>query len=166
MEWTTLLWSTPEHSQASTDRYIRRCKLGTLRYRTPTLQSTLECSIPYPGFANVDGRKIDNISLYNAKILSHPTDSPLYQPHTEHAQDFSYAYYRVQTMLKSDYLAILATLVLTAFIYIRIRKRSRLPLPPGPKKLPLLGNLFDLPTSHEWLTYAKLCKQYSMYRGL
>jgi hypothetical protein len=69
-------------------------------------------------------------------------------------------------MLKSDYLAILAALVLTAFIRIRMKKHSRLPLPPGPKKLPLLGNLFDLPTSHEWLTYAKLCKEYGMYGGL
>ena len=66
-------------------------------------------------------------------------------------------------MLKSDYLAILASIVLTAFIHVKIRKRSTLPLPPGPKKLPLLGNLFDFPTSHEWLTYAKLCKEYSMY---
>ena len=68
-------------------------------------------------------------------------------------------------MLKSDYLAILATLALTAFLHIKIRKRSPFPLPPGPKKLPFLGNLFDLPTSYEWLTYAKLCKEYSMYRG-
>ena len=88
-------------------------------------------------------------------------DSPLRQPpHTERVQHFNLA------MLKSDYLAILATLVLTAFIHIRIRKRSRPTLPPGPKKLPLLGNLFDLPASHEWLTYAKLCKEYGMYQGL
>jgi len=46
------------------------------------------------------------------------------------------------------------------------QKTSNLPLPPGPKKWPLLGNLFDLPTSYEWLTYAKLCKECSMYGGL
>ena len=67
-------------------------------------------------------------------------------------------------MLKSEYLATLVTLILTGtvFIYVRIRKRSTFPLPPGPKKLPLLGNLFDFPTSREWLTYAKLCKEHSM----
>ena len=52
---TTLLWSNLEHSQASTVRYrlyIRCCKLGTLCYHTPMLQSTPECSVPYPKFAD------------------------------------------------------------------------------------------------------------------
>ncbi|KAK0447359.1 cytochrome P450 [Desarmillaria tabescens] len=33
--------------------------------------------------------------------------------------------------------------------------RKRPPLPPGPKGLPLLGNLLDLPPDYSWLTYAK-----------
>jgi len=35
--------------------------------------------------------------------------------------------------------------------------------PPGPKKLPLLGNLFDIPPNCEWLTYAQWTKDYGLY---
>lgn len=34
------------------------------------------------------------------------------------------------------------------------RKRIA-PPPPGPRRWPLLGNLLDMPTSKEWLTFAK-----------
>jgi hypothetical protein len=49
----------------------------------------------------------------------------------------------------TDKLVILLSFGLIFYVYSKTHKRSSLPLPPGPKKLPLLGNLLDFPTSHE-----------------
>ncbi|KAJ7251305.1 cytochrome P450 [Mycena rebaudengoi] len=46
-----------------------------------------------------------------------------------------------------------------ALLYFSRRRPSHLPLPPGPKKLPLFGNLFGLPSEFEWETYAKWSKE-------
>ncbi|KAJ6560597.1 cytochrome P450 [Mycena vulgaris] len=48
----------------------------------------------------------------------------------------------------------------TLYALYRRRNRSRLPLPPGPPKLPLVGNLFDVPTDSQWETYARWSKEY------
>ncbi|KAI0050256.1 cytochrome P450 [Auriscalpium vulgare] len=40
------------------------------------------------------------------------------------------------------------------------RKRSGLPYPPGPRGLPVIGNLFDMPSEESWIAYTKLGKQY------
>ena len=44
-----------------------------------------------------------------------------------------------------------------------------LPLPPGPKGYPLIGNLFDMPINKPWLVYDEWCKTYGepfMINGL
>lgn len=59
--------------------------------------------------------------------------------------------------------AIWLCVVLILWRYSRKVKPSRLPLPPGPKGLPVIGNLFDFPNDKPWLVYDRWFKQYGMY---
>ena len=50
------------------------------------------------------------------------------------------------------------------FIY-RITSKNKLRLPPGPKPLPLVGNIYDLPSKHEWVVYRDWTRKYSKKYG-
>ncbi|KAF9044301.1 cytochrome P450 [Panaeolus papilionaceus] len=67
-------------------------------------------------------------------------------------------------MIEHPYHALLGTiLVCTAINSIAARRRRNplgLPLPPGPKGYPIIGNLLDMPTEKAWLTYHEWSKTY------
>lgn len=51
--------------------------------------------------------------------------------------------------------ALLAVFLVGIIILRTVRSRGGFKLPPGPKPLPLVGNLFDLPKDHDWVHWAK-----------
>jgi len=40
------------------------------------------------------------------------------------------------------------------------RRRGGLPYPPGPRPLPIVGNILDIPKDFSWLAYTQFSKKY------
>ena len=62
-----------------------------------------------------------------------------------------------------DAAAILVAVILLNRLFAKKPAGS---LPPGPKGLPLIGNMLDMPASHEWKTFAQWGERYGAYRSL
>lgn len=61
-----------------------------------------------------------------------------------------------------------AALLLTVFLACLLRYRkspsSRLPLPPGPRRLPFIGNVFDMPKRYAGADFRALTDKYGTLR--
>lgn len=63
-----------------------------------------------------------------------------------------------------DILATVVCALLSTWLFQRSRKAAQYPQPPGPKPLPLLGNLLDVPDpfGFPWKAYVEWGRRYGM----
>lgn len=64
-----------------------------------------------------------------------------------------------------DFLIVLS-FIFTLQAFRDYRRRKGFPYPPGPRPLPIIGNLLDIPMESSWLTYSQLAKKYGTSCGL
>ena len=63
----------------------------------------------------------------------------------------------------SVHFLILVEIVLIVYVLSLAKWKARtrgLPFPPGPKGLPIVGNMFNLPTYRSWITYRDASAEY------
>ena len=64
-------------------------------------------------------------------------------------------------LVHSDVITLAISSILFSFIVIVwYSAKKRISYPPGPKRLPIVGNLFNMPSREEWVTYRKWSDQF------
>jgi hypothetical protein len=70
----------------------------------------------------------------------------------------------LEAMVSNTVFAISLLSMLLVYILKSIFSKARKPpLPPGPKGLPLVGNILDMPSEKDWFTFAKWGETYGMF---
>lgn len=74
-------------------------------------------------------------------------------------RDMLWSIYTASQVLAHPMLLAIAAILISAF-WLYTRHKSRRPLPPGPKGLPIFGNALQMEVSHPWLYHTKVAKQF------
>ena len=77
---------------------------------------------------------------------------------TMKALEFTQSY-----LQREPVLFVLAVLGFSYVLRLIAKSRNKLPLPPGPRRLPIIGSLLDVPTVRPWLTYSNWAKQFGRF---
>ena len=64
------------------------------------------------------------------------------------------------TYSQLDVLAVASGALLLCYIFHVKKQSTRPPLPPGPKPLPFIGNMMDMPNDKIWETYIRWAEVY------
>lgn len=64
--------------------------------------------------------------------------------------------------LKENGTWLAAGLLIVSAVAMKVSSRGKLPTPPGPLGLPIVGNIFQMPSEEPWKVYAEWAKQYGM----
>jgi len=65
--------------------------------------------------------------------------------------------------LWATFSTLLCAVILKATIITHRRNTDRLPLPPGPKDIPIISNLLDMPINKPWLIHNEWSKTYVQF---
>lgn len=95
---------------------------------------------------------------YRGRQVTATTFPPIQSPYYLYAQP-KVPLVEFWPKMPSD-IALIVVALLLSFTGLYRWRKIRLPLPPGPKGYPIIGNLFDRPTENQWVKYLEWSKEY------
>lgn len=120
--------------------------ISVLRTRLRLRGPCANCPRLPAGGASIDQRGVLNGSKYALAGLPVPRPRPILESGT--MGYFLTAWH------------VVAAVLLALIVNAAVVRRRRTPLPPGPRGWPVIGNVFDMPASYHWKTFAMWGEQY------
>lgn len=101
---------------------------------------------------------------YGTNVIASAWRARIKAPFTE-AKDESPNHYLTMLSDKdlyvSSFLALIAAFAVIVGYRVVAARRDKLPYPPGPIALPIIGNVFNMPLVHPWVVYKKWSEKYN-----